>query len=638
MKLSNLFLASTALPLMLLPANVSALQPEAAAPIVIAQAGPSAQEELPPGARPRRQGQQDGDAPRGGRQGQERRQGGQDAGGPGASDDGGPRAPRGAGPAERGGPDGPRGSRATESEDAPPPRRGAAQPAERPVPPSGTTPARPAQQAPAERAQPSAETPERPARPAAQERERNRDRPAGERERPRQQSPAAETPPSTPAPAAPAPAAQPATPPAPAQQRPAAGAPRPTDAERPARPGDTERPDRQRARDQRPGQDTPATTTAPTAPAPAAPTAAPTAPTAPTPAPTAPATRTQPAPAAPAAPAPATRALPTAPAAPVQNAPQQAAQPLDASRVRIEDLRRERRERREGARVIIEEPGNRTIIRQGNEVIIRHDETQRFRRAYRDADVRVERRGGNEEVTIVRRPDGSEILTVRDEDGNLIRRVRRESAGQEVVLIENRRSGIERRPGYGYMEEEVIRLPPARVTIPRERYIVETERASRADIVEAFTAPPVERVERAYTLDEVRRSQPLRERMRRVDLNAITFEFGSWELPPDQIDALSSIAEGLREAISRNANEIFLVEGHTDAVGPDEDNLTLSDRRAETIATILTERFQIPAENLTTQGYGEQYLKVATEAPERENRRVTLRRITPLLQGQNQQQ
>ncbi len=310
---------------------------------------------------------------------------------------------------------------------------------------------------------------------------------------------------------------------------------------------------------------------------------------------------------------------------------------MDASRVRIEDLRRERRERREGGRVIIEEPGNRTIVRQGNEVIIRSDETERFRRTYRDADIRVERRGSNEEVTIVRRPDGSEILTVRDEDGNLIRRVRREPAGREVVLIENRRGGIERRPGYGYMEEEVIRLPPPNVRIPRERYIVETERASRADIVEAFTAPPVERVERAYTLDEIRRSQPLRQRMPRVDLDTITFEFGSWELPADQIDQLRVIAEGLREAISRNPNEIFLVEGHTDAVGADEDNLTLSDRRAETIATILTQRFQIPAENLTTQGYGEQYLKVATEAPEQQNRRVTLRRITPLLQGQNQQ-
>jgi OmpA-OmpF porin, OOP family len=42
------------------------------------------------------------------------------------------------------------------------------------------------------------------------------------------------------------------------------------------------------------------------------------------------------------------------------------------------------------------------------------------------------------------------------------------------------------------------------------------------------------------------------------------------------------------------------------------------------------------AENLTTQGYGEQYLKVPTQGPERTNRRVTVRRITPLLTGQNQ--
>jgi outer membrane protein OmpA-like peptidoglycan-associated protein len=305
--------------------------------------------------------------------------------------------------------------------------------------------------------------------------------------------------------------------------------------------------------------------------------------------------------------------------------------------VRIDDLRSQRRERREGDRVIIEEPGNRTIIREGNDVIIRHDESDRFRRIYGADDVRVERRGGNEEVTIVRRPDGSEIVSVRDEYGNLIRRTRREPAGREVVLIENRRSGANVRPGYGYVEEEVLRLPPPTVRIPREQYIVETERASEADIVEAFTAPPVQRIERAYTLDEVRRSQPLRERMRRVDIDTINFDFGSWELPRDQVNSLGSIAEGLRQAISRNPNEIFLVEGHTDAVGSNEDNLTLSDRRAETVATILSQQFQIPAENLTTQGYGEEYLKVNSQGPEQENRRVTLRRITPLLQGQNQQ-
>ena len=562
MKLPSLFLASTALPLMLLPAQVSALQPTPPTPLVLAQAGPGAGEELPPGARQRRPGQ---GGERGARPDQERRQGGPDRGGPGASE-------------ERG--------------------------------------QRPAQQAPAERPRPPAEAPDRPQRPATQERNQP------PTERPRPQAPAAQ-----PRPAAPAPTAQP---PAATQQRQAPDAERPVERPRPGRMDNNESPDRTRG--QRPGQPgAPATPPAAAQPAPSAPRSAPATPSAPAPA--APAPRAQPAPSAPSAPI---QQQAPGRASPQQAAPSRAA-PLDPSRVRIEDLRNQRRERREGNRTIIEEPGNRTIIREGNQVIIRHDETERFRRTYRDADIRTERRGADEEVTIVRRPDGSEILTVRDQDGNLIRRVRREPAGREVILIENRRSGINRRPGYGYVEEEVIRLPPPTVRIPRERYIVETERASEADIIEAFTAPPVERIERAYTLDEIRRSAPLRERMRRVDLDTINFEFGSWELPPDQVGALRVIADGLHQAISRNPNEIFLVEGHTDAVGSDEDNLTLSDRRAETIATILTQRFQIPAENLTTQGYGEQYLKVDTQGPERANRRATLRRITPLLQGQNQQ-
>ena len=83
--------------------------------------------------------------------------------------------------------------------------------------------------------------------------------------------------------------------------------------------------------------------------------------------------------------------------------------------------------------------------------------------------------------------------------------------------------------------------------------------------------------------------------------------------------------------IRRNPDEVFLIEGHTDAVGGEDDNLSLSDRRAESVANILSEHYQVPPENLTTQGYGEQYLKVDTEAPERQNRRVTVRRITPLL-------
>jgi OOP family OmpA-OmpF porin len=78
-----------------------------------------------------------------------------------------------------------------------------------------------------------------------------------------------------------------------------------------------------------------------------------------------------------------------------------------------------------------------------------------------------------------------------------------------------------------------------------------------------------------------------------------------------------------------------MIEGYTDAVGNDVDNLSLSDRRAESVAVALSDHFGVPAENLTTQGYGKQFLKVPTDGPERANRRVAVRRITPLLMGQN---
>ena len=67
------------------------------------------------------------------------------------------------------------------------------------------------------------------------------------------------------------------------------------------------------------------------------------------------------------------------------------------------------------------------------------------------------------------------------------------------------------------------------------------------------------------------------------------------------------------------------------SVGSDQANLVLSDERADSVASLLTSMFDIPAENLTTQGYGEQYLKVDTQEANRQNRRVTIRRITPLV-------
>ena len=299
---------------------------------------------------------------------------------------------------------------------------------------------------------------------------------------------------------------------------------------------------------------------------------------------------------------------------------------------RVEGLRSERREEREGDRIVIREP-DRVIVREGGRTIIRHNETDRFR--YGARDIRIERRG-SENFTIVERPGGVRIVTVTAEDGRLIRRIRRYPDGREVVIIENRwRPGIGVAAGVAGIAAATyfLDLLPPRVHIPRRSYIIETEGATPEEIYGVLMAPPIERLERPYSLEEIRYNAPLRARMPSVDIDTITFETGSWEVSPDQGNRLSVIAGSINRGIETNPSEVFLIEGHTDAVGNEVDNLSLSDRRAEAVALILTEQFQVPPENLTTQGYGEQHLKVPTDGPEHANRRVTARRITPLLSG-----
>ncbi len=310
---------------------------------------------------------------------------------------------------------------------------------------------------------------------------------------------------------------------------------------------------------------------------------------------------------------------------------------------RIEDFRSERRETQQGGRTIITEPG-RVIVRDpSGQSFIRHNEDDRFRRGARDF---RQERVGNDTRTVVVRPDGTQIITVNDRDGRLLRRMRRDPRGHEVVIIDNDRHGHRGGPGSiaagvaagvvaGAIGGYFVSLPPPVVHIPRDRYIVEADQAPPEVIYETLMAPPVERIERAYSLDEIRYSPMVRARMPSVDLDTINFETGSWDIPPDQAAKLQVIADGINRAIQRNPSEVFLIEGHTDAVGADVDNLSLSDRRAQSAAELLTQQFQVPPENLVTQGYGEQNLKVQTDGPARENRRVTVRRITPLLNGES---
>ncbi len=284
-----------------------------------------------------------------------------------------------------------------------------------------------------------------------------------------------------------------------------------------------------------------------------------------------------------------------------------------------------------GKRKVIQEPGNRFIVKEGNRAVIRHDESERFARK---PGARSEKRGDGTTETFYVRPDGVRIITVVDANGRLLRRYRRDRDGREHNLIDNRRfrRDLGVRLGIGLLGGIVyLNMPPPRVTIPYDRYIVDYDGASDDDLDEALDAPPIERLERGYSLDEIRDNYELRARVRRIDLDTITFEFGSWEVGPDQEFKLERVARAMLRVLERNPEAVFLVEGHTDAVGPSEDNLSLSDRRAQAVAEVLSENFGVPAENLVTQGYGEQFLKVDTQGPERRNRRVTILNIAGLM-------
>lgn len=289
----------------------------------------------------------------------------------------------------------------------------------------------------------------------------------------------------------------------------------------------------------------------------------------------------------------------------------------------------------DGAKLtVFEEPDNRVIVQQGNRTFIRHDETTRF--ATSATAIRSSRQPDGFVETVVVRPGGVEIVSVMDDDGRLLRRYRRDGR-REIDIIDNRRfyegvaAGAIVGLGIG-LAASMDDLPPPRYTLAREEYIVEYEDdIPEEELYETFMAPPVEELDRPYSLEEVRYSRNLRDRTRRVDLDTINFAFGQWELSPSQYPKLERLAKAMKRVINRNGGEVFMIEGHTDAVGSNVDNLSLSDRRAETVAQILSDEFGVPPENLVTQGYGEEFLKVPTQKPNPSNRRVAVRRITQLM-------
>ena len=268
---------------------------------------------------------------------------------------------------------------------------------------------------------------------------------------------------------------------------------------------------------------------------------------------------------------------------------------------------------------VVSNTGDRVVVDRGNgQYVVLKDDDTLLRQP--GTEVETENFVDGSTRTTIYRPDGSRVITVRDASGRVLQRVAVDPWGRETLLIDD--LGREVRP------VDVSRLPPA---VPRT---VSVSASNQSDALAAALAQAqTGQLEGSYSLQQVRDYPQLRAYAPMVDVENIRFGSGLSAIDPAEATKLQALGSFMAETIRKNPAEMFLIEGHTDAVGDAVSNLALSDRRAESLALALTEYFGVPPENMVVQGYGEGELLVNTQAAEVQNRRTVVRMISGLLNG-----
>ncbi|MDA7949454.1 MAG: OmpA family protein [Hyphomicrobiaceae bacterium] len=106
-----------------------------------------------------------------------------------------------------------------------------------------------------------------------------------------------------------------------------------------------------------------------------------------------------------------------------------------------------------------------------------------------------------------------------------------------------------------------------------------------------------------------------------VDME-IYFDYNSAKLNARSLPKLKELGEALTD--EKLNGETFMIAGHTDAVGSNGYNQTLSERRAESVRRHLMDKYNLDISKLIAIGYGEEQLKLPDAPNAGENRRVQI--------------
>jgi outer membrane protein OmpA-like peptidoglycan-associated protein len=210
---------------------------------------------------------------------------------------------------------------------------------------------------------------------------------------------------------------------------------------------------------------------------------------------------------------------------------------------------------------------------------------------------------------------------------DLLREARREKRRRLIAGRADRRERLRRNRDNNQI---IIQIPPVRIGPDRDD--IAAAEAGDELLEQQLIAPPRRRIERKFSRQDFRTGRPSsRDSMPAIEVDTIHFGFNESFVREEEIPQLERIGEIIERIIAANPDEVFLIEGHTDAVGSAAYNESLSSKRADAVRDAMLQFFNIERANLETVGYGEEFLKIETEEEAAENRRVTIRRITPLL-------
>ena len=105
-----------------------------------------------------------------------------------------------------------------------------------------------------------------------------------------------------------------------------------------------------------------------------------------------------------------------------------------------------------------------------------------------------------------------------------------------------------------------------------------------------------------------------------ISVQTIRFEFGSATLKPESIETLRNLGNALNQGLSDQ--KLFVIEGHTDAVGSRPYNLELSRQRAHAVKDFLVNTMGVSPSRLEAVGKGSTEPANSRNPYAAENRRV----------------